>query len=107
MKRLLPICAALLLALTACTPPAEPSPGPGGVQTPRAAESPVPSQGLTVRTDWSKLEPRPDPLPRVGSRWYADYTADLIPGRTTGNSSPTRDCACWTTGPPPPAASTA
>ena len=54
MKRLLPICAALLLALTACTPPAEPSPGPGGVQTPRAAESPVPSQGLTVRTDWSK-----------------------------------------------------
>lgn len=88
MKRLLPICAALLLALTACTPPADPSPSPGGVQMPSAAESPVPSQGLTVRTDWSKLEPRPDPLPRVGSRWYADYTADLIPREDYGELIP-------------------
>ena len=57
MKRLLTICAALLLALTPAPLQADPIPSPGGVQMPSAAGVPRPSQGLTVRTDWSKLEP--------------------------------------------------
>lgn len=67
-KRLL--CAALLLALTACAP--SPSPTP----TSAPADGSVP-----VRTDWSKLSDRETP---VGSRWYEGYVDELRPGADYG-----------------------
>ena len=33
---------------------------------------------LNVSTDWSKLDERRKPLPSVGSRWYDEYTGQLI-----------------------------
>lgn len=103
MRRYVLSLATLLLVLTACTPAAEPSPDPS-VETPTVVESlgpvretpelvsetpePALSPTLTVHTDWSKLEPRPAPLPEVGRRWYEGYSAELIPRDDYGELVP-------------------
>lgn len=40
-----------------------------------------------VQTDWSKLEAR-EPFTPIGSRWYADYTDQLIPSGDYGTLIP-------------------
>lgn len=82
MRRRRLFAAALCLLLCACapteTPPVEqPDPPPSEAVT---EPEEVPEQGgLTVYTDWSKLEARQPPPEPVGSRWYEDYTGELIP----------------------------
>lgn len=72
-KRLFPLCAALALMLTACTP--KPAPSPTLAYTP----TPPPEQAASVYTDWSKLGDKPQPLQQIGSRWYEGYTDTLLP----------------------------
>jgi len=47
-----------------------------------AAQKELPSDEqdgkLNVSTDWSKLDERNKPLPSVGSRWFDEYTGQLI-----------------------------
>lgn len=67
---------ALCLLLCSCG-----SPG----QTPGESEpAPAESGGIAVRTDWSKLGQRAEPPEPIGSRWYADYTGELIPRKDYG-----------------------
>lgn len=72
-RRMLPL--ALCLALCACGAAEQVPPSPPG-----AAEL----QSAAVRTDWSKLGERPAPPETVGSRWYGDYTGELIPREDYG-----------------------
>jgi hypothetical protein len=89
MRRYALPLAALLLVLAACTPTAELSPTHSAETPPAVSPSPpAPSGALTVRTDWSKLEPRPAPLPEVGNRWYEGYIAELIPRDDYGELVP-------------------
>lgn len=66
---------AALLLLSGCTTQDE---------LPPVTLSPPPTQSgeqggeLTVSTDWSKLDERNKPLPPIGSRWYDEYTGQLI-----------------------------
>jgi len=75
MRRGIVILLAALLLLSGCTvqrklPPVEPPffPTDNGEQ----------DVELTVSTDWSKLDDGDKPLPSVGSRWYDEYTGQLI-----------------------------
>lgn len=89
MRRYALPLAALLLALAACTPAAEFSPAPSLETLPVVETSPAtPIGSPSVHTDWSKLEPRPVPLPEVGSRWYEGYSAELIPRDDYGELVP-------------------
>ena len=65
MRRGIAVLLAVLLFLSGC-----------GAQT----ELPAAEQDgeLTVSTDWSKLDER-ESLPPIGSRWYDEYTGQLIP----------------------------
>ena len=74
------VLAALCLLLTACSPS---SPDPGTEELP-LEEAP----GVTVYTDWSKLEEREEPLPPVGTQWYDTYTDHLIPREDYGPLRP-------------------
>ncbi len=87
MRKAFPLLAALVLTLAACstaanpgTPMPSPSPGPETA----APATPAVTGPPAVYTDWSKLEPRPAALPRVGTRWYAAYTDKLLPREDYG-----------------------
>lgn len=66
---------ALCLALCACA-------GPEREEPPAPAEEE--SGELQVRTDWSRLGEREAPPEPVGSRWYEDWTGELIPREDYG-----------------------
>lgn len=67
---------ALCLLLCSCDSPGQTP----GESEPAAAES----GGIAVRTDWSKLGEKP-PVPEpTGSRWYEDYTGELLPREDYG-----------------------
>lgn len=85
MRRYVLFLTALLLGLTACTPAERPA---TPTASPPVIETPAPSVGVDVHTDWSKLTPRPAPLPEVGRRWYEDYTDTLIPRSDYGELVP-------------------
>jgi len=75
MNRGIVILLTALLLLSGCTAerknlPETPSPLP--------TQSEEQSGKLTVSTDWSKLDDGNKPMPSVGSRWYDDYTEQLI-----------------------------
>ena len=75
MRRGIVILLAALLLLSGCfvqkeMPSITPSPSPN--------QSEERSEELTVSTDWSKLDGGDKPLPSVGSRWYDEYTGQLI-----------------------------
>ena len=79
---------ALCLLLSACA--SEPAPQrpeeEANLPVPEAPEPPPPEEpeGITVYTDWSKLEER-EALPEpIGSRWYEDYTGELLPREDYG-----------------------
>lgn len=74
------LCAALLLALTACAPSPAPAPTATPVPSDRPGEGPT-----AVYTDWSKLDGRPTP---VGSRWYEGYVGELRPRADYGTLIP-------------------
>lgn len=80
-KWLFPLCAALLLGVTACTPGAvsKESPPPVSPLANTAPPTPVPTAAVSVHTDWSKLGEKPGPLPEIKSRRYEKYTDTLIP----------------------------
>lgn len=83
MRRRMLFAAALCLLLCACapveTPPVEQAPpGPPPSEAVTAPEEAPEQGGLTVYTDWSKLEARQPPPEPIGSRWYEDYTGELI-----------------------------
>lgn len=80
MRRAL-LAAFLCLLLCACAPtedtPVETlDPPPQDAVEPAKEEE---SGGLTVHTDWSKLEEQKPLLEPIGSRWYEEYTGELIP----------------------------
>ena len=75
MRRGVAMLLAVLLILSGCAvregfSPTPPSPPP--------TQSGEQSGELTVSADWSKLEDGDKPPPSVGSRWYDDYTGQLI-----------------------------
>ena len=66
MRRVIVMLLAILLLLSGCSAQTEP---PADEQ----------DAGLTVSTDWSKLDKPDKSLPPIGSRWYDEYTGKLIP----------------------------
>jgi hypothetical protein len=66
---------AALLLISGCTAKKEPPPV---TPSPTPAQSEEQDEKLTVATDWSKLDDRKEPLPPVGSRWYDEFTGQLI-----------------------------
>ena len=64
---------ALCLLLCAC---AAPERTPGQTEAPSV---PAPAETSAVYTDWSKLGEKPEPPEPIGSRWYEDYTGELLP----------------------------
>ena len=65
MRRGIVVLLAALLLISGCAKQTEP---PGEEQDGK----------LNVSTDWSKLDDGAKPLPSIGSRWYAEYTGQLI-----------------------------
>jgi hypothetical protein len=80
VKRVLPGALALCLLLTACASRTE---EPETEPTEKAED-----RGLLVHTDWSHLGQREELPSPVGSRWYEDYTDQLIPRDDYGTLIP-------------------
>lgn len=76
MRRGLILAFALCLLLSAC----------GGAEQAPSEQAPPSAEESSsgVYTDWSQLEERELPPEAVGSRWYEDYTDELIPREDYG-----------------------
>jgi len=75
MRKSVVILLAAFLLSSGCVAQKEPAPV---TPSPLPTESADKGREPTIYTDWSKLGNRQKPLPTVGSRWYDDYTEELI-----------------------------